>query len=620
MRYARLFLALFLMTLLSARATVLSQTATQWQSEIVFEGADGRLEYISDEEGNRIPDFSHAGYRGGGVDLPVFPVVHTISPIEGDNTGHIQDAINLVSALEPNAEGMRGALLLEAGIYEVNSTLTLLQDGVVIRGVGNGADSTSNTILRRTGTATTPVLRIGDTSNQNAWAELEGTRSDITSSFVPVGSRSFTVDNASIYAIGDQIIVLHPMSEAWIEAIDGGGTDSDPDWETDEFDIAYTRSIENIVDEEIFVDAPVFNHLDRSLTQSFIYKRDNTGEIQEVGVEHLRIDISTQGPVAEDHARTAIEFVHVAHAWASTVTTLHFVYAGIDVRRSIHVTVQNAEALDPHSQVEGGRRYNFATYRSQLVLFQNNRATEARHAYVGNGEAWDSGIVFLNNVSEDASTSSEPHRHWGQGFLYDNHQELGSPQGSRRLLLGNRGRFGTSHGWSAVHSVIWNCKMNGSGAVVQKPPTAQNYAIGCEGQITGAGPFTHPTGYIEGPNRADLYPGSLYLRQLQDRGFPATDVSTEHDLALSRAFALHMNAPNPFNTTTTLSYHIESPSHVRLEVFDMLGRSVEVLVDEHQAVGTHRALFDASLLPSGTYLYRLSADKHARTRVMTVVK
>jgi hypothetical protein len=68
-----------------------------------------------------------------------------------------------------------------------------------------------------------------------------------------------------------------------------------------------------------------------------------------------------------------------------------------------------------------------------------------------------------------------------------------------------------------VHSVGWNCDTATARLVVQKPPTAQNYAIGCRGVITGDGPFSQPAGYIEGANRTGLFPPSLYQAQYLDR-------------------------------------------------------------------------------------------------------
>ena len=62
----------------------------------VYPGADGKLVYVPDEQGNTIPDSSHAGYGGGGVPIPTVPVKETIWPVAGDNTANIQAAIDKV--------------------------------------------------------------------------------------------------------------------------------------------------------------------------------------------------------------------------------------------------------------------------------------------------------------------------------------------------------------------------------------------------------------------------------------------------------------------------------------------------------------------------------------------
>src|SRR5690348_2592902 len=68
-------------------------------TSLVYPGADGKLVYIADSLGNRIPDFSHAGYKGGGVNIPYVPNKVTIWPVPGDNTENIQAAIDKVSAM-----------------------------------------------------------------------------------------------------------------------------------------------------------------------------------------------------------------------------------------------------------------------------------------------------------------------------------------------------------------------------------------------------------------------------------------------------------------------------------------------------------------------------------------
>jgi hypothetical protein len=207
----------------------------------------------------------------------------------------------------------------------------------------------------------------------------------------------------------------------------------------------------------------------------------------------------------------------VNNVWVTDCTMLHFGYAGVRTNEATRGTIANCRALDPVSLVDGGRRYNFSTdSRSQQLLFTNCQASWARHAYVSNGTSTVSGVVFLHSTSEGSFASSEGHRRWSQGMLWDNHTEL-SPQTSLTLGIYNRGDYGTGHGWAAAHSVGWNCDMAGAQLVVQRPPTAQNYAIGCFGDVTGAGPFDQPAGFIEGANQAELNPASLYEAQLADR-------------------------------------------------------------------------------------------------------
>jgi hypothetical protein len=84
--------------------------------------------------------------------------------------------------------------------------------------------------------------------------------------------------------------------------------------------------------------------------------------------------------------------------------------------------------------------------------------------------------------------------------------------------------------------------------------------------------------------------------------------------------ALNQNYPNPFNPTTTISYALPNAGLVRLEVFDLLGRSVSLLVNETVEAGSHTVRFDASSLSSGVYVYRLTTDAQVLTRQMVLVR
>ncbi len=84
--------------------------------------------------------------------------------------------------------------------------------------------------------------------------------------------------------------------------------------------------------------------------------------------------------------------------------------------------------------------------------------------------------------------------------------------------------------------------------------------------------------------------------------------------------ALSANYPNPFNPVTTIRYELPVNSNVRLEVYDILGRRVAVLVEGLIESGAHEVAFDASNLASGVYLYRLSTADFVQTRQMVLVK
>src|SRR6476660_1448110 len=78
---------------------------TFWQSKLLSYDRRGRLTYAQDPEGNRVPDFSHAGYRNGERPIPWARVGKAIRPVEGDNTAHIQAALDEIAALPRERRG-----------------------------------------------------------------------------------------------------------------------------------------------------------------------------------------------------------------------------------------------------------------------------------------------------------------------------------------------------------------------------------------------------------------------------------------------------------------------------------------------------------------------------------
>ncbi len=87
------------------------------------------------------------------------------------------------------------------------------------------------------------------------------------------------------------------------------------------------------------------------------------------------------------------------------------------------------------------------------------------------------------------------------------------------------------------------------------------------------------------------------------------------------AFELHGNYPNPFNPSTNISFKVATNSHIRVTVFDLLGRKVATLTDQPYATGTHQIQWDASGVSSGQYIYRMEADgKMIGVKSMVLIK
>ncbi|MGE5313237.1 MAG: family 10 glycosylhydrolase [Acidobacteriota bacterium] len=85
-------------------------------------------------------------------------------------------------------------------------------------------------------------------------------------------------------------------------------------------------------------------------------------------------------------------------------------------------------------------------------------------------------------------------------------------------------------------------------------------------------------------------------------------------------FSLGQNYPNPFNPETSIGFTVSAPRFVHLAVYDVLGREVSVLVNEHMQPGTYRMRWNGSGLPSGIYFYRMNAGNFNEVKKMLLQK
>ena len=96
--------------------------------------------------------------------------------------------------------------------------------------------------------------------------------------------------------------------------------------------------------------------------------------------------------------------------------------------------------------------------------------------------------------------------------------------------------------------------------------------------------------------------------------------SVAHRSGPPEALRLGANFPNPFTETTTIPFELTEGGDVNLQIFDLLGRQVAVVVNTTLPAGRHEASFDSAGLPGGTYLYRIEAAGASRSGVMTVAR
>ena len=90
--------------------------------------------------------------------------------------------------------------------------------------------------------------------------------------------------------------------------------------------------------------------------------------------------------------------------------------------------------------------------------------------------------------------------------------------------------------------------------------------------------------------------------------------------ALPQEYKLCGNYPNPFNPSTNIVFALPKADHVELQVFDLLGRKVAILIDRDMPAGEHSVTFDGSDLASGIYLYKLQAGTYKSTQKMVLLK
>lgn len=494
-----------------------SSTVSSGKSEWVYMNSEGKLAYKKTERGDRIMDFSHAGYMGGGVALPEVPVRVTVSPSGSDDTENIQAAVDKVSHM--SLEGaFRGAVLLAPGVYNISATITVAASGVVIRGSGSGIDSEAKSTINLTGkpfNAITLRLRTGDQKATTSRMEELETRTIITDSYVPSGASEFNVEDAGKFSPGDIIQIQKPVTARWIEFMQMHNLvrDGKPQtWIKEGTRLITERQIGEISGNTIKLTVPLSDSFDSEFSSPpgiTVVKIADTEKLRQSGIEDLQI-VSPPQPISHSMPHFTALRINGEDCWARNILieeTMNSV--GIGGKR---ITLKNVIVKRKALHQGSSRPAEFAPNGSQ-VLIDRCKVIADNVWFVATGGGQSGPIVILN-CEFIGDQRAESHQRWSTGMLYDN---VKAENGG--IDFRNRGSMGSGHGWSMGWGVAWNCVAKDF--VIQNPPGACNWMIGCIGESKlmprpfDKGPMLEE-GIKDSPG-VHVSPQSLYLAQLEER-------------------------------------------------------------------------------------------------------
>ncbi len=142
-----------------------------------------------------------------------------------------------------------------------------------------------------------------------------------------------------------------------------------------------------------------------------------------------------------------------------------------------------------------------------------------------------------------------------------------------------------------------------------------NFGIGEYTQIVTTDNYAIPvwSDGRTGDGNLDIYAAFIPL----DPNAPARSVRAG---SVTPGFVLYDNFPNPVSHTSTIGYRLDRASHVRLEIMNVLGQVVRVLVNKDQAAGEYRTALESTGLPNGAYYYRIVTNGGSMWRAMTVAR
>ncbi|KAJ7515671.1 hypothetical protein O6H91_22G022500 [Diphasiastrum complanatum] len=482
----------------------LSQSVDEY---FVWSDPLGNLVYKPMPNGDMLMDFSSVGYKGSDAPFPCAPVIKTLCPSGGDDTDQIQEAIDEVSAMPLDENGLRGTVKLTPGTFNVGSRSIVIEaSGVVLQGSGV---SETGTVLNAHDLPATILFKIG------TYGQIQGVgRPAIISETVPSGSRILIVDCSDGFQVGDKVQVFWPWTDSWIAMMNMTEL-----WGNRHGTLTtIERVVKNIYDNVLILDVPVPFRIDQQylggehvagvqLIQLPVEKR-----ISNVGIQDLMAVKDATMPYGSG---SFLHSVNVEDAWFSNMVVVDF-GGNLTARANISgaqatvwlsgskITVERLNLIRTiPAKSLGPKPFDIAleSPAQQILVRDTHVAGDYQIALLTNNGVQGPNVFY--NCRSSGKNHAQPHALFATGLLYDNVQmdiEYGTLDFINRGLTGS----GAAQGWAVAYGVAYNCSAYAIN--VLSPPGAYNWALGCNGQSINKD--TRVIGLID-PSITSLYEAQL---------------------------------------------------------------------------------------------------------------
>lgn len=442
-------------------------------------------------------DYSACGYHASEIAIPDVRNAVFVGSDGDDCYEKLQRAINYVSALKPDKNGHRGAVLLGEGTFRISKPLRISTSGVVIRGAGRG----KTTIIKQ-GYDRGALLYI-----EGGMKMTGGDTIAVAGEKTMAGATTLTLTSAAKMQKGSRIRIVRPSTKEWIASLccnDFGGRLDYTGWKPTDIDITWDRTVSAVNGNSITLDAPITTTLDKKYGGGFVVTGYNSAEISECGVENLTLmsEHNSWNPKDEDHCWDAIWADNARDCWVRRVEFRHFAGSAVNLQKQTsRITVEDCIAGEPVSETGGWRRCVFIT-RGQQTLIQRCVSRQGIHDFAA-GFCAAGPNAFVQCEGENSLGFSGSIGSWAAGLLFDIVNIDGNDISFKNL---EQFQFGT--GWNTANSMMWQC--TGSTLYCYSPDSDnRNSAHGCWGTLTGNAEWTSSNDHVQ--------PRSLFYAQLEKR-------------------------------------------------------------------------------------------------------